>query len=328
MSASHDGVLPSLTSILLAYDGFAEDEDPPALALDLAREHAALLHAVHVMTPPPLPAWKWGNVSSTELHEALVTERVNRLTSLVGVARRAAIDGDVSVRTGVPHVEIIREAMKVGADLVVVTDQSARRAGRRGFGAVTTKLRRKCPVPVLAKRVTAKRKHERIMAAVDVTSKAPEVVELNRRIVGTAASLAKRSGAELVLFHAWFLFAERLLRSEARLSDRQVNDFLEHTERLRGDRLEALAELVRAEGVEVRVELVKGLPRDLLPELVALWDVDLVVMGTVSRGGLEGFVIGNTAERILNALPCSVLAVKPEGFRSPVTAGSEGAEEA
>ncbi len=46
--------------------------------------------------------------------------------------------------------------------------------------------------------------------------------------------------------------------------------------------------------------------------------IDLVVMGTVARGGLAGLLIGNAAERMLRKLPCSVLAVKPDGFVSPV----------
>jgi nucleotide-binding universal stress UspA family protein len=39
----------------------------------------------------------------------------------------------------------------------------------------------------------------------------------------------------------------------------------------------------------------------------------------VARRGIPGLLIGNTAERILRKLPCSVLAVKPDGFVSPVS---------
>ena len=42
-------------------------------------------------------------------------------------------------------------------------------------------------------------------------------------------------------------------------------------------------------------------------------------MGTVSRTGIAGLIIGNTAETILRSVRCSVLAVKPEGFVSPVS---------
>jgi nucleotide-binding universal stress UspA family protein len=42
-------------------------------------------------------------------------------------------------------------------------------------------------------------------------------------------------------------------------------------------------------------------------------------MGTVARIGIPGFIMGNTAETILNHIDCSVLAVKPPGFATPVT---------
>jgi len=42
-------------------------------------------------------------------------------------------------------------------------------------------------------------------------------------------------------------------------------------------------------------------------------------MGTVSRTGIPGLLIGNTAEVILNNLECSVLAVKPADFATPVS---------
>jgi len=47
--------------------------------------------------------------------------------------------------------------------------------------------------------------------------------------------------------------------------------------------------------------------------------VDLIVMGTLARAGVEGLLIGNTAEKILSRIDCSVLALKPEGFVSPIT---------
>ena len=43
-----------------------------------------------------------------------------------------------------------------------------------------------------------------------------------------------------------------------------------------------------------------------------------MVMGTVCRTGVAGFFIGNTAENVLHQVNCSVLAVKPQGFVSPV----------
>jgi nucleotide-binding universal stress UspA family protein len=63
----------------------------------------------------------------------------------------------------------------------------------------------------------------------------------------------------------------------------------------------------------------RGEPEAVIPQFVVDEGIDLVVMGTVARRGIPGLLIGNTAERILRKLPCSVLAVKPDGFVSPVS---------
>jgi nucleotide-binding universal stress UspA family protein len=64
------------------------------------------------------------------------------------------------------------------------------------------------------------------------------------------------------------------------------------------------------------------MPRDVLPAFAVSHGVDLVVMGTVCRTGIAGLFIGNTAELVLQQVNCSVLAVKPDGFVSPIALAS------
>ena len=47
-------------------------------------------------------------------------------------------------------------------------------------------------------------------------------------------------------------------------------------------------------------------------------------MGTVGRTGIPGLLIGNTAETILQQVDCSVLAIEPPGFVTPVTLDARG----
>ena len=70
---------------------------------------------------------------------------------------------------------------------------------------------------------------------------------------------------------------------------------------------------------ELRLHVIKGPAEQVVPELARELEVDLVVMGTVARTGIDGFFMGNTAESILGDLDCSVLTMKPPGFTSPVT---------
>ena len=51
--------------------------------------------------------------------------------------------------------------------------------------------------------------------------------------------------------------------------------------------------------------------------------IDLIVMGTIARTGVAGALMGNTAEHVLDHVQCSVLAIKPDGFISPVTLPDE-----
>lgn len=67
-----------------------------------------------------------------------------------------------------------------------------------------------------------------------------------------------------------------------------------------------------------QVHIVMDAPDIAIMEHLNKDAVELLVMGTIGRGGIAGFIVGNTAERILPRIPCSVLAVKPDGFICPI----------
>lgn len=70
--------------------------------------------------------------------------------------------------------------------------------------------------------------------------------------------------------------------------------------------------------IEYHVHLVKGPPHMTIPVITQKVQADMVVMGTVARVGVPGFITGNTAEMILSQIDSSVLAIKPKGFSTPV----------
>jgi universal stress protein E len=59
-----------------------------------------------------------------------------------------------------------------------------------------------------------------------------------------------------------------------------------------------------------RRHLHEGHPAVGIPRMARKLGADVVVMGAVSRSGLKRLFIGNTAERVLESLPCDVLVVK------------------
>lgn len=70
--------------------------------------------------------------------------------------------------------------------------------------------------------------------------------------------------------------------------------------------------------VEPILRVERGEPWQWIVSTASRVDADFTVMGTLGRGGMEGILIGNTAETVLHSNGGSVLAVKPDGFVSPL----------
>jgi universal stress protein E len=157
----------------------------------------------------------------------------------------------------------------------------------------------------------------RIACAVDASSEDPEPLALNAKIVEVAFLMARCLESDSpTLFHAWASFAERAVRRHG--ADDQFAAYLENARERAASALRRIAESFEGRFGDRQMVLRRGEPEDVIPEFVVSEGIDLLVMGTVARAGIPGMFIGNTAERVLRKLPCSVLTVKPDGFVSPV----------
>ncbi len=195
------------------------------------------------------------------------------------------------------------------------------------LGSTDMHLLRKCPCPVWIIKPSNHAHHRRILAAVDRDPEDARRSGLNRPILELATSLALAESSELHIVHAWGLFAESLYRSpRSNLTEAEVDAMVEKEENARRQWLEQLLDehgvALGKEGMDhlsPRLHLIKGPARQVIPIKVEELDADLIVLGTVARTGIPGLFMGNTAESILNQIDCSVLAIKPPGFVSPVS---------
>ncbi|HOO46868.1 MAG TPA: universal stress protein, partial [Deltaproteobacteria bacterium] len=119
--------------------------------------------------------------------------------------------------------------------------------------------------------------------------------------------------------------AEKTMLSRGGMSPEGLAAYVEGERERHRKELYRLAEQLRVSiGKEAYDHLSPGfhLPEGPAKKVIALLaarlGADLVVMGTVARSGISGLIIGNSAEAILDQLECSVLAIKPPGFKTPV----------
>jgi nucleotide-binding universal stress UspA family protein len=133
-----------------------------------------------------------------------------------------------------------------------------------------------------------------------------------------ATSIARLEESTLHIVHAWELTGRSLDRSRSEITEAAMNELLSENEEVQRRELDQVLQGYRLQDISHRIHLARGRPESVILELAETEQVDLIVMGTVCRTGVPGFVIGNTAERILQRAECSVLTVKPEGFVTSV----------
>ena len=251
--------------------------------------------------------------------EKLVEERRNSLEQLVSAAaeKNPGVSTSVDVREGRLFIEVIKVVLNDNHDLVMKAASSDMGRIHRVFGSMDIKLLRKCPCPIWIVKQSEHKHFARILAAVEPDPNNPDAESLNTLILDLATSLAGVENSELDVIHAWQVHGEVTLR-RGHLPAGTVDRVLDEMREAHQKEMDEL--LAPYSSTRKNVHLVKGDAGDAITELAMKNNVDLVVMGTVGRSGIPGLIIGNTAERVINGIDCSVLAVKPEGFISPVDA--------
>lgn len=299
-------------------------------AVALAENNQATLTVVDVIPTMSGIGMPVGGPDLRDVQAAMVSEREARLESLVGPYGRG-LDIQRKVLLGTSFLEVVREVLRNGHDLVIKCPESPDWLDRLLSGD-DMHLLRKCPCPVWLVKSEAKESFQRILAAVDVDDSYPPAEldtrhALNALILEIAGALAVSEFAEWHVVHAWEAIGEGTMRLGAFMS--QPEDEVDaYVEQVRRHHAQCLDELMGQTGARLgsdamdylkpQLHLLKGPARKEIPALAERLQIDCIVMGTVARTGVRGFFMGNTAETILEQIHCSVLAIKPPGFVTPV----------
>ncbi len=236
---------------------------------------------------------------------------------------------------GTQFLEVIRQVLSQGFDLVIKCSDNPSWTHRL-FGSNDMHLMRKCPCPVLMVKTQHTGPFKQILSTIDVNDADQDwgrervQEKLNEKVLDHSVALAIANTAKLNIGSVWDAYGEDFLRHGAfsTMPEKSVDNYVEQTQNECSDRLDALVQGMKRrldkdalKFLDYKSHLIKGQPTDEIPALTKKLKIDLVVMGTVARTGIPGLIIGNTAESILEQVQCSVLAIKPEGFKSPVTLG-------
>ncbi len=316
------------TNILLVADGDCWSEIPLQRAVALAKHNQARLSIVQTVDFAS-SLNSAGNSPYERLKNEIVAAREQQLRDLLSTAAEE-ITLSIRVVTGKIFPEIVREVLRHDHDLVMKCAESSLGLREKIFGSTDMHLLRKCPCPVWIMKPGERKQYRRILAAVDTEhdNEHGKTNGLNQQILELASSMALSEFSELHIVHAWQAWGEGLLSTPRFVLD-EDDEVAAWVEKQRIDEkervdalLQSLEKIIGSETMEYlkpEIHNIKGEAQEVIPELAGKIKADIVIMGTIARTGIPGLIMGNTAESILTAIGCSVLAVKPRGFISPLT---------
>ncbi|MFT5852254.1 MAG: universal stress protein E [Colwellia sp.] len=212
-----------------------------------------------------------------------------------------------------PFESIIERVIKQGYDLVIKGTHQHDKFKSVIFTPTDWHILRKCPCPVLLVKEHEWPSNGNIIAAVNVGSDEAEHHSLNAKITEEAKQLAQLIQANVHLVNSFPGTPVNIAIEIPEFNSTEYNDtMLKHHEQ---------AMVAHANQFDINVvntHVKEGLPETVIEQVAAHLDAELVILGTIGRTGISAALIGNTAEHVIDQLNCDVLALKPDGYISPL----------
>lgn len=307
--------VPTKKKLLVVVDPTAAFHPGIERAAWLARSLATEVELFISDYAPHLVDTRSHGVAAKEAREAILAGHRRRLEQLAAPLLAAGTATTVEARWDYPlHDSIVRKALDCAADLVIKDTHYHSALKRSIFSNTDWTLIRNCPAPLWLVKPRQPGQKPCFVAAIDPLHERDKPADLDRRILDTALGFVRALGGELHAFHAFDITAALAVSTDSMTMPIAL-PMREVTEAMRVEHTDAVHALCREyQLAQDHVHVHQGSTRELLMTLTDQLRADVVVMGAVSRSGLKGLFIGNTAEDVLDRLHSDLIIVKPKGF--------------
>lgn len=249
---------------------------------------------------------------------AKVMNTVNNLAKDESISTNITNKFDIAIENNEQLiVNIVKKVIAEKIDLVIKAADEVK--SKIGLNAVDMSLVRKCPCPVWICKNDLNIKQPNIAVTLEPNDTDPVRLALSQKLLKLADNIAQQQGAKLTIISTWDCPFEEAMRDSKFYGIPQ--EILDNTYKQEESRAMASVEnILQMTKLQTKYELIvkKGITFLIIPEILTANNIDLLVIGTLARIGVPGFIIGNTAENIFQKASCSVLALKPDGYVSPI----------
>jgi len=212
-----------------------------------------------------------------------------------------------------PFEAIIRHVIDYNFDLVIKSTHQHDKLKSVVFTPTDWHILRKCPCSVLLVKEHLWPKNGNILAAVNLGTDEAEHQSLNQKITRQATQLAQIIKAKVHLVNSYPGTPVNIAIEIPEFNTSGYNDAMrKHHQQVMQEHS------IKFSFDPTNTHVKEGLPEIVIEDLAQELDAELVILGTIGRTGFSAVLIGNTAEHVIDQLNCDLLALKPEGYLSPL----------
>jgi universal stress protein E len=294
---------------------------PASAELELAKAIVGSEATITLFDVVSDQGWTWNLLGrkAEEIRNKLEAEKllaIDKLAKEHAAATGLQITSKLS--SGKTSLAVIKQVLAGNHDIVIIQGKGTHSRRTGGIGDTAWELLRNCPCNVLlVGQQPGGAVPKKMLVTLDAAAEDAKHIALNSKIMKAAADLAIKLNASLTAIHCWAIYGEALVRDY--MTAAEFKEIEDATRDLGEKGLQSLCAELKEKPQELHLKLIRGLPNAEIPRFANENGFDLVVMGTVARRGIAGALLGNTAEEVLPQLHGSILAIKPDGFVSPVS---------
>jgi universal stress protein E len=250
-------------------------------------------------------------LESQNIAESIRESQDEAIEKLVAMAEDAGVRVDADRITDKHVADIVRREAEARQPRYVVKGTHYHSPAERASLAVADwDLIRHLDFPLWFVKPVEWREPPVIVAAVDPLHAHDKPAQLDKRIIERAQFLVRKNGGKVVVLHTYQTLEEIGSRAmwafkPKKLPVEDINRkiFEEHNR--------ALKILGETMGVPAdALHLVSGRAHEVLPAFARQQGASLVIMGALARSRLKQRIIGSTAARSLDHIPCDVLVTQ------------------
>lgn len=285
-----------LDKILVAQDFGKSSENVIASAIELAKIFQSTIIPIHVLPD---------DITNEKVRSLLNETAMTKLKDTMSLIKSEGLEVNKPLlMVGAPYEVITRAAIDTGSNLILIGSGETQKGDTFRLGTTAERIIQKSEKPVFVIKEGVLLNVHHILCPVDFS-------EASKRALKNAITMARKFKSELTIMSVCEVSKSSWFSSENEMEIENENRCAQQKENF-----ENFLEDFHLSDINWTKEAPKGIPSEEILSTVSRKMIDLLIMGTSGRTGLNRMFMGSVTEKVIREVPCSFLTLKSEDMIS------------